>query len=392
MHITTRNVNTAFHELVRDIHHGTIPVRVSPSRYGEVLVVDEPVTLTYTHPRERVLFNPARNANPFLHLYEALWMLAGRNDVAPLAYYVKRMTEFSDNGTTFNGAYGYRWRKAWGWQDIWQQRGTDQLTILVDHLRANPWSRRAVLQMWNVEDDLLKIGGGPCSASKDVCCNLSVLFAVRPGTCPYCRGSGGVSSPHTNRFHPCAKCNGKPHEVPRYLDMTVFNRSNDLIWGMLGANAVHFSFLQEYMACALGLDMGVYNQVSNNMHVYTNNWKPEEWLQADYNQPLGFHPANPDDWDAWYNRHTHRWPLVADLTTFDAEVGEFAERHSKDAIAMTYTEPFLARVAQPMCIAYHHYKRKDYRAALASICNVQQSDWYLAGKQWLERRERRSKV
>jgi hypothetical protein len=35
--------------------------------------------------------------------------------------------------------------------------------------------------------------------------------------------------------------------------MTVTNRSNDLCWGMLGANYVHFTILQEYLAARLGV-------------------------------------------------------------------------------------------------------------------------------------------
>ena len=32
------------------------------------------------------------------------------------------------------------------------------------------------------------------------------------------------------------------------LNMTVSNRSNDVIWGTFGANVVHMSILQEYVA------------------------------------------------------------------------------------------------------------------------------------------------
>ena len=51
-------------------------------------------------PCERVLLYPERNANPFFHLYESLWMLAGRNDVAGPARYAKNMNNYSDNGVT----------------------------------------------------------------------------------------------------------------------------------------------------------------------------------------------------------------------------------------------------------------------------------------------------
>jgi hypothetical protein len=88
-------------------------------------------------------------------------MLAGRNDVATVAYYAKQMREYSEDGKTLNGAYGYRWRNQLvnvyeHGDPTWQH--VDQLDVLVAHLKADPTSRRAVLQMWNVEDDLLKIG------------------------------------------------------------------------------------------------------------------------------------------------------------------------------------------------------------------------------------------
>jgi hypothetical protein len=113
MEFRFRNVCDAFEKLVatfdgRDVGLGDVPfVRKpysNPNGSGHRLMIDEPVMLHYERPTERVLFNKARDANPFFHLYEALWMLAGRNDVAPLAYYVKDMARFSDDGKTFNGA------------------------------------------------------------------------------------------------------------------------------------------------------------------------------------------------------------------------------------------------------------------------------------------------
>src|SRR5258708_35739439 len=104
MHLTTRNVNTAFIQLIPRFLPGTAwegcPTRLDQTRNGKCLVVDEPVLISYTHPKERVLFNPVRDANPFFHLYESLWMLAGRNDLKSLAYYCSRMKEFSDDGKT----------------------------------------------------------------------------------------------------------------------------------------------------------------------------------------------------------------------------------------------------------------------------------------------------
>src|SRR5437868_2351537 len=378
MHLKTRNINTAFKELVEGIHSGTIPTQVVASRAGEVAAVEEPVIVSYSNPKERVLFNPYRDCNVYFHLYEALWMLAGRNDVAPLQYYCSRMKEFSDDGETFNGAYGYRWRHASEvtvGEDYYQTadwKPIDQIEILIKHLKRKPESRRAVLQMWNVEDDLLKI-----DLSRDICCNLSALLSTEQGVCDYCKGTGIIDIGDNERIErSCPVCEGKPL-YPKYLNITVFNRSNDMIWVLLGANIVHFSVLLEYVAARLGLGVGAYHQVTNNMHVYTERWEPEKWLQAD-----------EDLLYSWYQSlfPPRLVPLVKDPATFDKELPEFAERHSKDAIAGEYAEPFLAQVAQPMMIAFHHYKRGALGDALRVIESVAADDWRLAGKQWLERR------
>ena len=47
------------------------------SRNGPVLEFPEPVLICYNRPVERVLFYPSRDANPFFHLMEGLWMLVG---------------------------------------------------------------------------------------------------------------------------------------------------------------------------------------------------------------------------------------------------------------------------------------------------------------------------
>jgi thymidylate synthase len=428
MHIEVRGVNEAFYAIVRGIVTGDVPTCKAASRNGPVLVVDEPVILTYEKPMERVLFNRARDCNLFFHVYEALWMLAGRNDVAPLAYYNKRMAEFSDDGGTLNGAYGYRWRRSPG-KDEGYGAGTvhtyhDQLNIIVDHLRANPGSRRAVLSMWNVEDDLLKVGSYPCCeavrrlervpgdattltggicpehgrtsvASRDVACNLSAVFQVREGgPCKECKRRNQhlcFTDPG-----PCPLCGGPHMQVgwaPGYLDMTVFNRSNDLIWGMLGANAVHFSFLLEYVAARLGLAVGKYHQVTANLHAYGWNWHPDEWLKEG--------PYDSGDYGASPYRKGRMllWHLVEDPERFDRENASFVEFNGQlrteqeiEGKAYAWDEPFLALVAQPLCNAWHAYKRGDIHLALRWADLVEADDWRLAAVQWLtarkERRER----
>ena len=191
---------------------------VEQSRNGEVVVLPEPLTSVYTRPWQRVLFHPERDANPFFHLMEALWMLAGDGEVPFLVKYNPRMEEFSDDKFVLNGAYGYRWRYHFE---------SDQLETIIGMLRSDPTTRRAVLGMWDPMEDL-------GSTSKDIPCNTHCYFRVTSGR----------------------------------LDMTVCCRSNDAIWGAYGANIVHFSILHEFIAAACGIAQGRLTQVSNNFHIY----------------------------------------------------------------------------------------------------------------------------
>lgn len=421
MHIKTRSVNTAFRQLVSGIHTGEIPTVKEPSRNGVVLRVDEPVLLTYEKPQERVLFNSARDANPFFHVMESLWMLAGRNDVTPLAYYASRMKDFSDDGKTLNGAYGYRWRHSrpvtypphpTAYNTV-VKTDVDQLDTLVNHLKACPESRRAVLQMWDVEDDLLKIGTGRfvtcpackgdiggavvdavfhlkvcpvCKAggevpdgSRDVCCNLSVMFSLREepamAVVNSWMGSGHAVSPVSLTS-------------VKVLDMTVTNRSNDMIWGMLGANYVHFTFLQEYMAARLGVEVGRYHHFTNNLHVYDWNWKPEEWLEY-YGRQDGSHIE--------YSSSCQIVPLVKNPAKFEQElplfVGAFNGEEEPWSCVPHWEEPFFQDVAAPALSAFRRHRQGRTQEAMEFVEQIESDDWRVACREWIQRRiDKRAKV
>ena len=65
------------------------------------------------------------------------------------------------------------------------------------------------------------------------------------------------------------------------LNMTVFNRSNDLHWGLFGANLCQFSTIQEVMLNWLrhsdvfeltNLKMGTYTHITDSLHIYTDDY------------------------------------------------------------------------------------------------------------------------
>lgn len=314
--IHATNVNDA---LPRGIDFLTRFGTVRDSRNGPVLLAPAPVTTVYYFPKERVLFSPQRDANPFFHLIESIWMLAGADDVETVARYVNRMRTFSDDGVTLWGAYGNRWRNHFE---------IDQLLWAIKRLKADPNDRRVVIQMWDARYDIDKADEG----GKDVPCNTHIYVWVTH------YGS---------------------------LSLTVCCRSNDAIWGAYGANAVHFSFLQEFLAEAIGLPVGPLYQISNNFHAYLD-------IIQKYNIPLAGKILYPSP-----------VPLSIDNpATFLAECSP------------TLTLPgflpqnsFLREVVLPAIRAHKAYRERDFKCALYFASLINAPDWQQACTEWLQRRE-----
>jgi thymidylate synthase len=229
--IRVRNVHDA---LPAGIEYLYALGRAQGSRNGPVIVAPEPVTTVYERPVENLVFWPDRDVNVAFLIYEALWMLAGRNDLAGLQRYVSTFDNYSDDGVTLHGAYGYRWRHHF-YEGSDLPNG-DQLRVIIERLGKNYEDRRSVLAMWDAASDL-----HPGDDWKDLPCNLIATFQ---------RGSLND------------------------LNMVVFNRSNDIIWGAYFANAFHFSMLQQYIARHLDCSVGTYEQVSVNYHAYVKTLQP----------------------------------------------------------------------------------------------------------------------
>lgn len=302
---------------------GTNLAEEAESRNGKVKQIECPVTTVYYNPERRVLMNKWRDANPFFHLFEAMWMLGGRNDVAFLDNFTSGMGQFSDDGVTLHGAYGWRWREHFK---------DDQLERAIDALRTNSADRRVVVSMWDpyIDPQVGEVGG------KDVPCNTQIYFNVKRGR----------------------------------LDMTVTNRSNDAIWGAYGANAVHMSFLLEYMALATGLPMGIYYQVSNNLHVYERHFELIDRSRTEAGIYHGDWIGGPPLFDP-VNR-----------PVFDRDLGRFLA----DPYRTIYESNYFSNVIQPLTAAHKEYKKGNIPGFLAAVERCQALDWRLAISQWVGRR------
>lgn len=328
------SVNSALHTGIQTmLDYG----EVLPSRNGDTLEIPTPVTTVYQYPSKKVLINPVRDANPFFHIMEAIWILAGRKDVRFLNEFNSQMVNYSDDGVEFNAPYGYRLRNG----NVGMQR--DQIASVISILQKDENSRQAVCQIWD-ENDLNK-------TTKDKACNMSIVFRIR--------GYG--------------------------LEMTVYNRSNDMLWGAYGANIVQFSTIMEYVAAKLNTHLGCYYQVSNSFHVYTTGKGGELWdkMVSTHNDMY----MDP------YKSHVKRQVKINhnDVELLDVDLRTLFylyDRHGlKECCFYTYYQSdYFNHLIIPMLNTFVTYKlRGSYYAAMETEA-IQADDWRLAANIWLSNR------
>lgn len=327
--ITGKNVNEVFPVALMHLAQGGV---TQASRGGATVEYPEPVSVCYTCPQERVLFDASRDANPFFHLAESLWIIGGRDDVSFLTKFNSKMGEYSDDGKVFHGAYGARIK--------------EQLPLVIDILRRDPDSRRAVLQIWDWPRDL-------GVATNDAPCNTLLFLKIRQGA----------------------------------LNIHVANRSNDLLWGMMGANVVQFSMLQEYIAEKLGVTVGTYHQTTDSMHAYTDNpqWDKLKGLPLTVDDPYNrVEQAGIPGQISLFPRAVP-FALGAGGGEFDADNQRFLDDPFGDS---RYTTPFFEQVVAPMMVAWVAHKSGATTLGITALEFMAECDWRLAAQQWLLRRRK----
>uniref|UniRef100_A0AAU8BDI2 Thymidylate synthase n=1 Tax=Bacillus phage Adastra TaxID=3143958 RepID=A0AAU8BDI2_9CAUD len=213
---------------------------------GKKIKEIRPVMIEFKNPSRRTTFLKGRTINPFFQVAESVWILAGRSDVGFLLDYNKNMGQFSDDGVFFNAPYGERlrfWNKSDANKFIYNP--LDQLRDVYEKIKADPDTRQAVAVIYNPLFDNIQ------NDTKDRPCNLLLSFKLR---------------------------NGK-------LDLSVYNRSNDLHWGTFGANLCQFSTILEAMATWLGVEVGSYYQITDSLHIYLDTYGSK--ITGDIEQAYG---------------------------------------------------------------------------------------------------------
>lgn len=291
------------------------------SRNGEVYTIEDAVHLTMLEPTERVLFDPIRDCNPFFHVMEFVWMMAGSKDVGFIEKFNSKYRQYAD-GDHVHGAYGHRWLQHFGY--------VNQISAVIDILKRDRSSRRAVLGMWDPQWDL--------EPHNDLPCNTHIYFRV---------------------------------DTENRLNMTVCNRSNDIIWGMLGANIVHMTYLHELISRCTGIPLGLYHVFSHNAHVYKELPKFKEIMQT--RAPV----------DYYTDKHIEPYPLLRE--------GENLEMLLSDCHSLVHgllEKPFTRWVAEVVLPMYGAWMARKDKISDGSdeVKNIAAEDWRLACSEWINRR------
>jgi hypothetical protein len=190
--------------------------QVNSSRNGDVTYLNN-VVLELTNPLSRHLHLDGRANNIFSVIAELFWVMSGSDLINPfLSFYLPRAELYSDDGATWRGGYGPR---------IYAH---GQLENAIEMFKKDGLhTRRSVIDIYQSDID-------SGVETKDLPCNNMIHFFVADGK----------------------------------LDMNVFSRSADLVWGVTNVNIPEWTFLQEYVAQRVGVPVGSYSHWCTNLHVY----------------------------------------------------------------------------------------------------------------------------
>jgi thymidylate synthase len=331
------------------------------------------------HADRRLCSVPGRKANPFFNMAENMWILDGAGDHEWVCSFNNKLKEYQlDNDQTdFNAPYGRRIRfynRHRKGEDIsinpYVKVSTnaiatmaqiDQLHHCYLSLRKDPFSRQAVVSLWNPLFDNFY------HETKDRPCNTTIYFKIRD-----------------NR-----------------LNMTVCNRSNDIHLGLYGVNFVQFTHIQEFMAAALGVGLGQYVHISDSLHYYTSSEHTENILKSSYEfdvydfvstrklsrSDLSLDDPNLGDYLGIASQ------VISESKVFKSELSMInGEVNPKDflKIQFRYAQSEFARTYFAYLASYDLFKKGFYNQALLmlkAVFDFGLQDWAVCGLEFFCRKQ-----
>lgn len=218
-------------------HDDAVSIKASRGESSEIAGI----LFQITHPRAR-LSRTEKRGLIFSPLGELFWYLSGSESLKQIAYYVPRYKKESTDKKTIYGAYGPR---------LFSKEGRSQITNVIDLLRRRPFSRRAVIQLFEARD----------LDHEQVPCTCTLQFLIRR----------------------------------KHLHLFVYMRSNDAFMG-LPHDVFAFTMIQELMARSLAVEMGTYKHMVGSLHLYSEHAADaKQYLKEDWQETEEMPPMPPGD-------------------------------------------------------------------------------------------------
>ena len=325
-----RNAEQAFIDLLRTVTQDGDEITVRGNKTREI----RSQLIEIERPWERVVAVPGRNNNIFASIAESIWVFAGRNDIAFLEGYLRRVGDFSDDGLTWRGAYGPRLRNWYG---------TDQLGNVVDLLNKDPESRRAVVALFDPGRDMVE--------SKDIPCNNWLHFLRREG-----------------RLH-----------------LNVVARSTDIWWGLSGINLFEWALLLEMVAHWVGDESGELSFFTSSLHLYEQH----------YMRAVSILGSDSQLW-TYQSDSAHR-PFATAFVDFDRVLGEWMmlEQQLREGASLwqlhvPFTDPLLRQYIQMIDVYWAHRRGVEPDELVDRIRLLGDADLRHAAIEFIERPNSRS--
>ena len=238
--ISGETLNDLTVNIMREVMNGDI----SESRNGQVHYLNNAL-LELTNPRSRHVALDGRKNNIFATIAETFWVMAGDKDLDPyMSFFLPRAKDFSDNGEDWRGAYGpriYANEQVQGVIEIFNKEGLDTRRAVISIYDSMLDSPRGLKEIYKLD------------SSKDIPCNNMLHLYVRDGK----------------------------------LNCNAFSRSGDVVWGVTNINIFEWTFLMEYIAQEIGVDVGTYSHFVTNIHIYDFTKDQVENVLSAGDQPKG---------------------------------------------------------------------------------------------------------
>ena len=206
------NINDLYIDIVNEVV--TNPEHISAPREMQIKEITN-VNAILTNPLNNIVTLNARKMNHAFSIVEKLEYLSGQGSPERLAFYNKNLSPFFNRYGMQDGAYPERLH-------YW-------FRYIHTLLKQDPDSRQGVATIYGPQDR---------HEAKDIPCTCIQHYMIRENK----------------------------------LNLTVYMRSNDLLWGF-PYDVSAFCFLQQAMASMLNIEVGIYTHIVGSMHSYDEKEK-----------------------------------------------------------------------------------------------------------------------